>query len=364
MKDIIKTISDLVAIPSQGGIDKPHAIIDYLAEQSKMFGCTPKIIRYHQKQVGLAIEIIYDVEQPMYVLEAVIDTAPVGDLSARHSNPFIPTIKDGWMYGRGTADSKAGAAIFLSLIEHIKNCRKNVIIFFDADEHTGKFLGAKALVKAYPKIAGVFSAYPGNEKLIIGSRGFYRAIARISGTSEHSGSRNTTPDNPITTACKFIESLQLDTTKSSYPLPPKLSVTAIYGGEYFSMIPSIINVNIDIRTTTDFTATDAEQFLLERATKFDEKIRIEKFESFPAYILDENTYIRNVFEKSLKQSGFNIPSQVSGSSNIGNLLAKYEIPMIAGFGVNYKNAHAANECIDLTSIEPVRKVYENLINNI
>jgi len=52
-----------------------------------------------------------------------------------------------------------------------------------------------------------------------------------------------------------------------------------------------------------------------------------------------------------------IPIAISGPSNIGNYLATLNIPAISGFGVTYRNLHAADECIEINSIEPVYQVY-------
>lgn len=356
---IVKTIKDLISIPSQGGIDETDLILQYLLNK-----CGGKILKHNDKGVGLALEFIYDKNQPIYALNAVIDTAPIGNISSWETDPFSPTEKNGWLYGRGSADSKAGAAIFLALTEEIEKSKKNFIVYFDADEHTGEFNGSKALIETYPNLAGVFLGYPGNDKFIIGSRGFYRSFVTIKGTAEHSGSKNTTVDNAIIKACKFIDSLELDIAPTLYPIAPKITITAINGGQGFAMVPDKITLNIDIRTTLDFTDTQAKEFLQLQASTFDDDITIEKYRSFPPFILKEDSRIRKAMEIAINSTGLNIPSAVSGASNTGNLFAMHGIDTIAGFGVTYKNAHAANECVDLNSIDTVYNVYKNLIQNI
>jgi succinyl-diaminopimelate desuccinylase len=49
---------------------------------------------------------------------------------------------------------------------------------------------------------------------------------------------------------------------------------------------------------------------------------------------------------------------VTGPSNVGNLLAQHGIPATCGFGVAYRNIHAPDECIDLTTLVPTHRVYE------
>src|SRR5204863_3137761 len=45
------------------------------------------------------------------------DVVPTGPLDAWHSDPFTPTIRDGYLYGRGAADMKGSLAAFVVAIE-------------------------------------------------------------------------------------------------------------------------------------------------------------------------------------------------------------------------------------------------------
>ena len=45
------------------------------------------------------------------------DVVPAGPLDAWHSDPFSPTIRDGYLYGRGAADMKSSLAAFVVAIE-------------------------------------------------------------------------------------------------------------------------------------------------------------------------------------------------------------------------------------------------------
>jgi succinyl-diaminopimelate desuccinylase len=53
-----------------------------------------------------------------------------------------------------------------------------------------------------------------------------------------------------------------------------------------------------------------------------------------------------------------LPFVVTGPSNIGNLLAQHGIAATCGFGVAYRNIHATDECVELSSIMPTFRVYE------
>src|SRR5438034_395133 len=46
------------------------------------------------------------------------DVVPPGPLEAWHSDPFTPTIRDGFLYGRGAAAMKSSLAAFVVAVEH------------------------------------------------------------------------------------------------------------------------------------------------------------------------------------------------------------------------------------------------------
>ncbi len=54
---------------------------------------------------------------PLVCFAGHTDVVPTGPLAAWHSDPFVPTERDGWLHGRGAADMKASLAAFVVAIE-------------------------------------------------------------------------------------------------------------------------------------------------------------------------------------------------------------------------------------------------------
>ena len=55
--------------------------------------------------------------KPLFTVLGHTDVVPPGPLEAWLSPPFVPTIRDGKLYGRGAADMKGGIACFLIAVE-------------------------------------------------------------------------------------------------------------------------------------------------------------------------------------------------------------------------------------------------------
>jgi len=54
---------------------------------------------------------------PLVCFAGHTDVVPTGPLDAWHSDPFVPTVRDGYLYGRGAADMKSSLAAFVTGIE-------------------------------------------------------------------------------------------------------------------------------------------------------------------------------------------------------------------------------------------------------
>jgi succinyl-diaminopimelate desuccinylase len=55
--------------------------------------------------------------RPLVCFAGHTDVVPTGPLAAWQSDPFAPTERDGWLYGRGAADMKGSLAAFVTAIE-------------------------------------------------------------------------------------------------------------------------------------------------------------------------------------------------------------------------------------------------------
>lgn len=367
---------DLVKFPTQGGLDSCENISKLIIKWCESKNIPINKLTYQGKFSGLLIEIEGTKSGPTICLNACLDTSPVDDFESWMFDPFTPTIVKNWLYGRGTADSKTAISIFLHIaqIYSITTFAGTLHILFDAEEHTGNFYGIKSYAKRYPNIDGMYLGYPGRDKICVGSRGFLRFKIIFKGRSGHSGESIPLGKNPIDLLGLFIKKVNsIDVAKYYDPEMhkyPKFTITSVHSGNSFTSTPDKCETLIDIRLTKSFQANQAreiiQQILKSIETKFscNDSTLLKELESWPAYkIPDHHFLVYSLQNASFQIDGRHLNLTVSGPSNIGNFMSTFDIPVVSGFGVEYKNLHSINERINLKTIWGCYSIYLLALDN-
>lgn len=380
---ILELAQQLVRIPTRGGIDSCEPAFDPLADWLAAHEIAFERIREPEggATIALTAEVPGSCPGPTYLLNATVDTAPFGDPGAWSDPPPSGEIRDGWLYGRGSGDSKTGVALFCHLLASALDDTElagTLGVLFDAGEHTGGFDGVRAYfadpVRREP-VAGVMIGYPGNDEVVVGSRGFLRAVVGVAGKAGHSGSRRPVEANAVTRAARLASTLAAvdlgDLTSPDFPVPPKVTVTFIHGGEGFSVVPDICEVGVDFRLTPRFDAPRAEALLWEMVADLDATTpapgptTIELQPGWPAYRLPATSPLARALQDAAGcVFGRPPPFAIVGPSNIGNFLAEIGIEATAGFGVTAQNLHAADEAVEIASIAPVYQTYRHALRTL
>lgn len=364
---IVQLASRLVATPSCGGTHSPQPVLALIQSWLANNGLAPRRLDDPSgKPAAVLVEIAGEASGPVLCLDACIDTAPAGDPDQWSMPPFSGAVRDGRLFGRGAADSKAGVAILAHVARHLAGSglpSGTLHVLFDADEHTGRFGGVRAYLEAVGRPPDAASlGYPGNDGVVSGSRGFLRARLRFAGIAAHSGDARRRGVNALTKAAAFALKLAdpvfPDVPDDAFPFGPSATVTRIEGGEGFSVVPDLATCHVDIRLTRHFDAAQATRWLEQIVRSVDAQAGIEIVHSWPAYVVPRNDRLVQSFVQAAGAAfGRPFTADVCGPSNIGNLLASRGVPTICAPGVSFGNMHAADEWADIASIGPVYTMY-------
>ena len=249
-----------------------------------------------------------------------------------------------------------------------------MVLLFDVDEHTGGFGGAKAYFEgpgAPDRVDGVMIGYPGLDHVVTGGRGVLRARVRVHAVAGHSGSSQAGA-GAIAKAADLVRELRdaplPGPAGPGFPLPAKLTVTAISGGEGYSMVPDLCSINVDIRLTPALDDPAAAALLTRsgsaRSMRRGREPRRPMSRSPPGGRRTRCRTARRCARRCCRRrhgAGLAPAAKVAGPSNIGNYLAGLGIPATAGFGVDYQGLHGTDERIRLDSIPVVQAAYHQAL---
>jgi succinyl-diaminopimelate desuccinylase len=372
---IVALIQQLVRIPSRAGIDPYEPIADSIQRWLRQRGIETHRLMAQDRAVGLHATVEGAAPGPAYMLNATLDTAGFGDETRWRFPPTAGVLEGERLYGRGAADSKAGAALFCHLLTDVAQRRATfagkLILLLDLDEHTGGFAGVRTYFDqpALPRPAGVYIGYPGNDRIIVGGRGFTRARITVHGTAAHSGSSRERGNNAVLRAAALAHELAAlpvpGPSDAQFPLPAQLTVTALHGGEGYSTVPDACVLNVDLRLTPTFSADDARTLVQQAVEDFDRDhadvvlpTDVAWQAGWPPYRMADGTpMLTALAAAAAREFGRPIPGAVAGPSNIGNYLHTLGVPAIAGFGVTCQGIHATDEWIDIATVAPVYRTY-------
>jgi len=211
---------DLLRIPSISARSEHKEDMQKCAELVKQrmldAGCDRAEVMATEGHPVVYGEKVADPSKPTVLVYGHYDVQPVDPLNLWHSDPFEPTIKDGKVYARGSADDKGQFYMHIKALETMvqtKTMATNMKFLIEGEEEVGspnlgKFVAEhKDLLKTdvilISDSAMLSMATP---SLDIGVRGLSYIEVEITGANRdlHSGTYGGAVANPITVLAKMI----------------------------------------------------------------------------------------------------------------------------------------------------------------
>lgn len=370
---LLEFLQQLVATPSQNGVDTEQAVAELIAGRLQDFGFAPRLLGDPVRPSVLCDFAPRQTGRKTLWLEAPLDTVVAGDPANWQHNPFEAKVAEGRLYGRGAADCKAAIAVFVYVAAALKQTNTtphgNLVLGFDADEQGGAFTGIKTLLEQVGLVDACIIGYPDNKEIAIGARGFLRLKISTSGQSAHTGLPSAQQHlNAISLMARLV--VALEELKFSYApddlfwFGPRLTVAQVQGGAAINVVPESCEIRVDIRLVpgqsreTVLAEIEAQLAQTLGAETVAERVRIEAYQYEPAYASPPDAEIVQTLKANAEaELGRSIALIASGPSNIGNVVGNRSIDTINGFGATGKGVHAANEYVEVASLLPVAKIY-------
>ncbi len=315
---------------------------------------------------------------PILCFAGHTDVVPTGPVENWDSDPFIPTIRDDRLYGRGAADMKTSLAAFITAIEAFVaehgDHNGSIALLITSDEEGPAIDGTVKVVETL-KARGELLDYcivgeptctdKLGDTIKNGRRGSLSGNLTIKGIQGHIAYPHLAK-NPIHLAAPAIAELaQTEWDQGNEYFPPTTwHISNINGGTgATNVIPGTVNMLFNFRFSTASTV----ETLQERAHEILDSHQLDydlKWELSGKPFLTPKAELANAMSSAIKSVTAIEPElSTSGGTSDGRFIADI-CKQVVEFGPCNATIHKLNENVGVEEIEPLSKIYQLTLENL
>ncbi|HZE61981.1 MAG TPA: succinyl-diaminopimelate desuccinylase [Burkholderiales bacterium] len=308
---------------------------------------------------------------PVVCFAGHTDVVPTGPLSEWHSDPFVPTVRDGKLYGRGAADMKSSIAAFVVAAERFAAERPDhpgsIALLLTSDEEGPAVDGTVRVVEVlkarnelidYCIVGEPSSVDTLGDTLKIGRRGSLSAHLVVRGVQGHVAYPHLVK-NPIHLLAPALAELartQWDKGNESFP-PTSFQVSNIHAGTGAgNVVPGSAALDFNFRFSTE--STDAS--LRERVEATLKKHGLEYATQWTLgakpFLSKRGRLADIVLQAGKRRTGSNGELSTTGGTSDARFIIDI-CPEVIELGPINASIHKLNEHIALTELEILPLIY-------
>ena len=376
----LQLAKELIKFPTVTPIDA--GIMKFLEKKLKTLGFKTRILEFKEKD-SKPVKNIYarlGNQSPNFCYAGHLDVVPAGNLKDWTVNPFKPSVKKGYLIGRGANDMKSSIAAFVSAVSNfVANKRKingSVSLLITGDEEGVAINGTKKVVdylkKKKEKIDFCLVGEPTNpnklgEMIKIGRRGSMTGRLSIIGVQGHVAypQRANNPSTTIVQILKELKEIKFDNGTRDFQ-PTNLEVTKInINNSADNVIPGLANATFNIRFNNKHSSSSIkkkiDKIIKRTCNKNKSKHKIDYSVSGEAFLTKPNNttfMIRDIIKKITK-----IKPQLSTTGGTSDARFIRKIAPCLEFGLVGKTMHKVDEAVSLSDLKKLTLIYSNILQN-
>jgi len=317
-------------------------------------------------------------ESPLVVFAGHTDVVPPGPLDLWDSDPFVPTEKDGKLFGRGAADMKSSLAAFITSIEdfllQFPTHQGSIGLLITSDEEGVATDGTVRIVEMLKKrneiidyciVGEPTSNNKFGDTIKNGRRGSLSAKLTVKGIQGHIAYPEKVK-NPIHQIAPALDTLVKTTWDNGNEYFPETSwqVSNINGGTgATNVVPGYVEVLFNFRYSTSNTAEDLKSKVENVLNDYNLDFAIDWSHSGKPY-LTEKGYLVDVLSESINHVT-NITPEISttGGTSDGRFIADI-CNQVVEFGPLNESIHKINEHVHLDHVNKLKQIYQKALEKI
>jgi succinyl-diaminopimelate desuccinylase len=312
------------------------------------------------------------------VLAGHTDVVPTGPLAEWGSPPFMPSHRDGKLYGRGASDMKTSLAAFVVSIEEFLAAHPdpalNIALLLTSDEegpaHDGTVVVCKALqargeVLDYVLVGEPTSVTRTGDMIKNGRRGTMSGRLTVKGVQGHIAYPHLAK-NPVhlfAPALAELVATQWDKGNEFFQ-PTSWQVSNVHGGTGASnVIPGELVVDFNFRFSTESTADNLKQRLEAVLTKHGLDYTLQWTLGGEPFLTTPGELVQAVRGAITAETGLQTELSTTGGTSDGRFIAKI-CPQLIELGPINASIHKINEHVLVASLDPLKNIYKGVLERL
>jgi succinyl-diaminopimelate desuccinylase len=307
------------------------------------------------------------------------DVVPTGPLEKWDSDPFIPTIKNGKLYGRGAADMKSSLAAFVIATEEFVKSNpdhQGSIAFLLTSDEEGpkntdgtivvcKLLEARNVRLDYCVIGEPTSSKKFGDTIKNGRRGSLSANLVVKGIQGHIAYPHLAR-NPIHEASRALAELASTTwdNGNEYFPPTSWQTSNFHAGTGASnVIPGEAVIDFNFRFATASTAEGLKQRVKDILDQHKLDYEINWNQGGEPFLTADGELCQSVKDAISEEVDVNAELSTTGGTSDGRFIAKI-CPQVIEFGPCNETIHQINENVEISTIDPLKNIYRKILEKL
>jgi succinyl-diaminopimelate desuccinylase len=309
---------------------------------------------------------------PLICFAGHTDVVPSGPENQWDSDPFIPTLRDGMLYGRGAADMKGSLAAFVTAFEKFVAAypqhHGSMALLLTSDEEgiavDGTVRVIEALQKRGEKLDYCIVGEPTSESrtgdtIKNGRRGSLSGALTVKGVQGHIAYPHLVK-NPIHLAAPAIAELAAtiwDNGNEYFP-PTSWQISNIHGGTgATNVVPGTVEILFNFRHSTASTVDSLKQRFHAILDKHKLKYNLEwEKSSGKPYLTPRGDLVDAVSAAIRQVQSMETELSTSGGTSDGRFIADI-CPQVIELGPLNATIHKLNECVAVNDLDALSEIY-------
>jgi succinyl-diaminopimelate desuccinylase len=315
---------------------------------------------------------------PLLCFAGHTDVVPTGPVDAWQSAPFVPTVRDGSLWGRGTADMKASlAAMVVACEEFLADSRPlsgSIAFLVTSDEEGPAIHGTRAVMEVLEargeKIDWCLVGEPSSrsrlgDMLRIGRRGSLSGDVTVRGMQGHVAYPETA-DNPLHRLAPVLAelvTLEWDAGNDAFP-PTSFQLTNLHSGTGFrNVIPGDAELKFNIRYSTEQTMESLQARIHEIFDRHGLDYRISWRDAGRPFLTPRGPFLEAVRDVVREVARIDPELSTGGGTSDGRFIAPTGAAVVE-LGPLNASIHKIDEHVQIADLEPLKNLYLGIMRRL